>query len=119
MALGSLSALTKEQKNAFRDSTKASIKSALKGFLEKKIADPEAINYMLDVFDASFDLIMKAVEEGGVIHNSDVMIYFAQKVFLVHRYLQKIRKLHVSRPLSSWYWMVVPMSGFSKEGQSV
>ncbi|HWA63928.1 MAG TPA: hypothetical protein VG939_21325 [Caulobacteraceae bacterium] len=61
------------------DATRKAAKDRLKQYFEHKMKDPEGVKFMLDMIDASWELVEKAIEEHGVPSKTAIAMYFASK----------------------------------------
>jgi hypothetical protein len=62
------------------DASKKAAKERLKQYLEKRLGeDSKAINFMLEMFDISIDLLRDSAKKGGMPSKGDIIRYFANK----------------------------------------
>lgn len=64
---------------ALTDATRLAAKERLKAYLETHMKDPEGVKFMIEMFDASYDLISDSIEHGGLPEKGDVIRYFVKK----------------------------------------
>jgi len=64
---------------ALHDTGKKAAKEHFKRWIEPHVKDPAAVNFMLEQFDAAYDLVLASVENGGVPTKGDVIRYFGGK----------------------------------------
>jgi hypothetical protein len=65
---------------ALTDASKKAAKEKFKQYLENRLGEKsKAINFMLEMFDVSIDLIRDSAKKGGIPSKGDIIRYFANK----------------------------------------